>query len=95
MKLSIFFILQGDFGIVNRLLGGFIGIQNDVRINAVENGELGNARAHGEDGMLGFARFRKKANIGCLHDRGCAVIRYADGGCAAGLGKLQGFDDIL
>lgn len=39
--LLVFFVLQGNFRIINSLYCGFIEIYNDIGINRVKYGELG------------------------------------------------------
>ena len=41
------FVAEGDFGIVDGLLGGLVGVQDNIGVNAVQNRQLGDPGTHG------------------------------------------------
>ena len=70
----IFLILESKLGIVDRLHGSFVGVNDDIGVYCVENRKLSNSRAHCKDRVSRFLRLCEKANIRGLNDRGGAEV---------------------
>ena len=92
---SILFILQRRLGIVNSLPRCLVCIENDVGIDAIKNGKLCDARAHGKNGMLGLLCLGKKRDIRCRHKRRGAMVGNTNSCGSADLAQAHCLHNIL